>query len=482
MPMTTSNAGTIGAQLRNSSGVRASIQAILQEVRERQAEIAGVQGPVGDLRTNLEDFMKRGDAARGRGCLYPYLGSGFGSGALVELLDGSIKYDMICGIGPNFFGHSDTELMGVALEAAMSDVTMQGYLQQNGDAVAFMETIVKEASRNSDLAHAFLCNSGAMANDNALKIIYQARPGRTRVLAFEHCFMGRSIAMSQLGDSAGNRVGVPITMDVDYVPFYDESVAASEGTQAAIDKSVARLRDHLSRYPAQYATFVMEIVQGEGGFNSAPREYFLALIELCREHDIVVWFDEVQTFGRTFEMFAFDSLQLGEYVQMCTIGKMSQVCAALYTPELNPKPGLLSATFLGSSVALNVGAAIVERLRDGGYYGESGIISRHRQMFDKMCKALVAEHPEWFPSVPGCDEVYGGYGGMMRLSPFGGVKGAINKACRALFDEGVITLYCGHGPFHIRFLPPLGVMRVEEWPNVFEIIERGLSSVADSMV
>jgi len=47
-----------------------------------------------------------------------------------------------------------------------------------------------------------------------------------------------------------------------------------------------------------------------------------------------------------------------------------------------------------------------------------------------------------------------------------------------LFDEGVISFYNGHGPFHLRFLPPLGVMKIEQWPEVFEIVERAMAKVA----
>jgi 4-aminobutyrate aminotransferase-like enzyme len=66
----------------------------------------------------------------------------------------------------------------------------------------------------------------------------------------------------------------------------------------------------------------------------------------------------------------------------------------------------------------------------------------------------------------------------MRMTPFGGEKGKVTKACRACFDEGVILFYCGHGPYHLRMLPPLGVMSLEQWPRVFECVERGLAKVA----
>ena len=62
-------------------------------------------------------------------------------------------------------------------------------------------------------------------------------------------------------------------------------------------------------------------------------------MQRCRQHGILVWVDEIQTFGRTHELFHFQQLELGEYVDVVTIGKLSQVCACLYTAECNPKPG-----------------------------------------------------------------------------------------------------------------------------------------------
>lgn len=91
---------------------------------------------------------------------------------------------------------------------------------------------------------------------------------------------------------------------------------------------------------------------------------------------------------------------------------------------------------------------------------------------------MAARHPEWFPKAPGVADIAGGVGGMMRFTPFGGSKEKVQKACRACFEEGVIVFYCGHGPYHIRMLPPLGVMKEQDWPRVFECVERGLAGAA----
>lgn len=485
MSQATQTAQTIASQFRHSPGVKNAITSIVDDLKTRREQITDVRGPLDpSLSRSFEQFMSDAADVRGRPLLYPYCGSGIGNGALVELLDGSVKFDMITGIGVNFFGHSDPDLVATALEGATSDTVMQGHLMMNEEAIRFAEALINEARRTSNLSHAFLCNSGAMANENALKVCYQKTHHAPRVLAFSHCFMGRTNTMAQIGDSAAGRDGLPLNVMVDYVPFYDHvaarrmSAGEVSGSTRYIDMCKWHLEQYIERYPGMHACFVFELVQGEGGFNTALPEFHRELMKICKANKIPVWADEVQTFGRTEQMFCFEAMGLGEHIDVATVGKMSQVCAALYTSDLNPRPGLLSGTFLGSAVGLRVGRRIIERLRDGDYYGRQGRIARHYRIFEQHVDALVEKHPEWFPREASVNEFSGGYGGMMRLTPFGGHKEPILKLCKVLFDEGVIAFYCGHAPYHLRFLPPLGVMEEDQWPRIFQILERAMAKVA----
>lgn len=484
----TATGSSIGEAFRHGEVVRSSIERIVGELESRRKAITGVRGPTSEgSRQSYEEFMKLAGEVRGRPMLYPYIGSGIGNGALVELMDGSVKYDLITGIGVNFFGHSDPELVGCALEGATNDVVMQGHLMMNEEAIRFSKALLDVAGRNSRLRHAFLCNSGAMANENALKVCYQKHAPATRVIAFAHCFMGRSVTMAQIGDSAAGRVGIPLSTQVDYMPFYDPVAAKRmsagdvSGPTRFIDMCCWHLEQYLDRYPKQHACFIFELVQGEGGFNTALPEFHRALMEVCRARGVAVWADEVQTFGRTEQMFCFDALGLGEYVDVSCVGKMSQVCVTLYTEEYNPQAGLLSGTFLGSSVGLRVGRRIIERLDGGDYYGDGGVIRKHHNLFREHVRSLAAKHPEWFPKHHEVEDIVGGYGGMMRFTPFGGRKDPVLALCKAMFDEGLIAFYCGHGPFHMRFLPPLGVLREEQWGPIFEVVERAMAKVAPTV-
>ena len=487
-PATTHAAHSIGAAFRDSSAVSSSVATIVGELKKQQAKITGVRGPRDDAaRIHYEARMEQFSLVRGRPLLYPYVGSGLGNGPFVELADGSVKLDMICGIGVHFFGHGDPDLVEAALRGATSDLTMQGHLMANEDALACGRLIREQAAQCSNLKHAFLCGSGAMANENALKVCYQKREPASRVIAFNHCFMGRSTTMAQIGDSAGGRQGIPLTTLVDYMPFYDHAMAWRmaagdvSGPTRVIDMAVWHLEQYIERYPKQHACFIFELVQGEGGFNTALPEFHRSLMEVCKAHNVAIWVDEVQTFGRTERMFCFDAMGLGEQVDVCTIGKMSQVCAALFTEAYNPKAGLLSATFMGSTGALNVGRRVLEKLCEGDYYNQGkapGRIAKHHQLFRNHAGALIAKHPEWFPANHQVVDLVGGFGGMMRLTPFGGRKDPVLALCKACFEEGLILFYCGHEPYHVRMLPPLGIMQESNWSEVFVLLERAMAKVA----
>lgn len=479
-------AATSGERLRHSPAVRAAVDAMVAELRAASAGITEVRPPNPALKVSYDALMKRAADVRGRGLLYPYIGSGLGNGALVELADGSVKWDMINGIGVHFFGHSDPDLAALGIMSGLDDTLKHGNLQTNFEAIEFAETLLAEARKNSRLKYAYLSTSGAMANENAIKVCYQKHAPASRVIAFRDCFMGRSVTMCQIGDTSDYRQGVPLSTLVDYMPFWDEAAAQRMGKARFIDMALQHLEMLLDRYPGQHACFIFELVQGEGGFNPGDRDYFKALMELCKARRVAVWDDEIQSFGRTNRMFAYEMFNLGEYVDVFCVGKMTQTCATLFTEEYNPKPGLLSGTFTGEGVSFRIGKRILERLRDGNFYdsdrGDAGLFSRHHAEFRKQMQAMIARHPDWFPKVvdrAGNEHPhFGGVGGMMKFTPFAGKKDKVNAACKACFEAGVVLFSCGHGPYHVRMLPAIPVLKLEDWSRVFACIEKGLAAAA----
>ena len=427
---------------------------------EHQSEFTDVRGPRPEMAATYQQAIEELSKRRGGNLFFPYLGSGIGKGALVELADGSVKFDMITGIGVHAFGHSDPDLLEASIDAALGDTVMQGNLQQNMESSDLCGEFLKIAQGGgAKLAHCFLTTSGAMANENAFKLMFHKKAPATRMLAFSNCFAGRTLAMSQVTDRAKNRPGLPPTIDVDYVPFHDH-----RDPGGSTESALSRLREILERYPGQHAGMLMELIQGEGGYYSAPREFFLALINILREHDIPVCFDEIQTFSRTTRPFAFQHLELDDFADVVTVGKMTQVCATLFTDEFIPAPGLVSQTFTGATSSIFAARSILQRMQTGNYYGDTGrlmqIHNRFVARFERMEKELkLPITGPW------------GIGGMVAFTVGDGSPQAAREFLNRLFEAGVIAFSAGSDPTRIRMLPPFGAITDDQIERVCDNIE-----------
>ncbi len=177
--------------LARSPVVAEAIDAIVGELVGVQSSITAARPASPELVESYESYLARQAEAKGRPPLYPYVGSGLGNGPLVQLADGSVKWDMINGIGVHMFGHGDPDLVATALRASLADTVMQGNLQFNADVIELAEVLLEQAGRGSQLKRCFLINSGALANESALKVCFQKNAPAGRVLAFAGAFAGR---------------------------------------------------------------------------------------------------------------------------------------------------------------------------------------------------------------------------------------------------------------------------------------------------
>lgn len=379
---------------------------------------------------------------KGQPTYFPYLGSGSGCGPYVKLEDGSTKLDLINGIGIHILGHSHPVALKAALKGALSDVVHQGNLQKNSEYLFFARKLVEVAKKKSRLAHLWVSTCGALANENALKIARQKMPKARKIIAFDEAFAGRTSIMLEITGNKAYSDGLPTYDEVLRIPFFDKKDPQSG------KKAVQSLRTHLEKHPGDICCFWFEPLLGEGGYKYAPREFWVPLLEICKDKKIPVIADEVQTFGRTGEFFAFQTLGIGEYIDICTVGKAAQNGATLFTAEFNPKPGLLGGTFAGSSVSLSVGAAILEFLDSGKFMGAKGRIQEIHSEFVGMLKDLNDG------SCRGLLSDAGGLGLMIAVTPFDGSKERQTDLQKQLYNNGLMSFGCGHDPYRIRFLLP----------------------------
>ena len=447
----------IAETLREDPKLAQAKQLLLDTVLQHQKAITGILPADPGRKQSYEETLAAYGKLRGGKLWYPYLGSGAGKGALVELMDGSIKYDFISGIGAHW-AHAHQDIIAASFDAAASDLLMQGNLQQNQDSMELSQLLTKV----SGFDHCFLTTSGAMACENGLKMLFQKKHPAHRILAFERCFMGRTLAMSQVTDKPNFRDGLPANVNVDYLPFFDsqrpkESIAAAE----------AALKNYIKRYPKQHAALCMELIQGEAGFNVGSREFFLPLIDIARENEIPILIDEVQTFGRTPSLFAFQYFGLEGLADIVTVGKISQVCATLFRDSCKPRPGLLSQTFTGSTSAIHASKVIVTSLTEHGYLGPKGKIAVLHNRFLLRLEAIASRHPSLIKGPYGI-------GTMIAFTPFMGDNDKVMKFSYALFEAGVIGFVAGSYPTRLRFLLPAGGITLKDIDVASKIIEQTL--------
>lgn len=423
---------------------------IFSALSDAQKTITSVEPP-----SEKNDLVAEFADVRGMPLYFSYIGSGLGNGALVELTDGSCKYDLITGIGVHYFGHSNPGVMDAAIDAALQSTVMQGNLQQNIDSLRLGQLYTKL----SGFDHCFFSTSGAMACENSLKIAFQKKHPAARVLAFEHAFAGRTLALSQITDKPGFREGLPPTITVDYLPFFDQKNPV-ESTR----KTVEVLKTHIKRYPKQHAVICMELVQGEGGFWVGSREFFKAIIDVLKSHDIAVWADEVQTFGRTENLFAFQTFDLDGLVDIVTIGKNSPACATLFNQSFAPRPGLLSQTYTASTSAIHAARYMVEYALDHNFFGPSGKIQKLHKLFTE---GLAHLHEKY-----GCIHGPYGIGAMIAFTPFDGSDAKVKEFVQKLFTNGIISFVAGSNPTRVRFLLPVGALAENQIPEIMQILEK----------
>ena len=444
--------------LLDAPRVREAARALLDAVAEEAAQRA--LSP-----RAYERALRQTGRLRGRPLIFPALMGGTGRGARVRLADGTLKLDFIGGIGVYGFGHSDPDLLETAVVAAAVDTVHQGHLMPGPEYLRLSRALLRHAGDR--IKHAWLSISGAMANENALKMILQKHAPADRIVVFERGFAGRTHALAELTDKPGFREGLPLRGSALYVPFYDPADTAST------DRTLAALDEHLARYPGRIAGMLFELVQGEGGFHVAPREFFVALMQRCRDAGLAVWVDEVQTFGRTGELYAFRTFGLEEYVDVVTVGKMLQASAALFTKAYNPRPGLVAGTYAGSSVGMAVGARSIERLEEDGYLGPEGRVNVLAGRVERRFEALRKRMPR---AVGGRT----GIGAMQAFVPFDGSAQVVSAVLRAAFEEGLMVFSAGANPGKIRMLLPLNATD-EELESGFTILEKALRRVAEEL-
>ncbi|GLC88214.1 acetylornithine transaminase [Lysinibacillus piscis] len=346
-----------------------------------------------------------------------------GQGTVVEDANGKQYLDFTSGIAVVSLGHAHP-----AIVKALQAQSEQLWHISNLFDIVGQEKVAQKLVADTHFAHAFFCNSGAEANEAAIKLA-RKYTGKHHIITFEKSFHGRTFgAMSATGQSKIHNGFGPLVEKFTILPFND--VAALE---AAIDDSVAAI--------------MLEMIQGEGGVNSVTPEFATAIATICEEKGILLIVDEVQTgIGRTGTRYAYEQTVLKPTIVTLAkgLGGGFPVGAMLGIAELYDtfNAGTHGTTFGGNPLAMSVAEVVLEHVF------EPAFLQQVQELSHYFVEQLTQQLPSSY-TIQGKGLLLGIGCGETEVAPY------IAQA----EEKGLLLV--GAGPTVIRLLPPLTVSKSE---------------------
>jgi acetylornithine/N-succinyldiaminopimelate aminotransferase len=344
-----------------------------------------------------------------------------GEGSYVTDTQGRTYLDFTSGIGVVNLGYGQPDV-----QQAMQQQAEKLWHVPNLYNNSLQETVAKKLAKGQYLA--YFCNSGAEANEAALKLARKATE-RTKILTFSGSFHGRTFgAMTATAQESIHQGFGPLVPDFAYLPFND-----LPPLQAALDEETAAV--------------MLELIQGEGGVIPAEKEWVQQVAALCKKTGALLIVDEIQTgMGRTGSFYAFE--QYGIEPDIFTLakglGNGLPVGAMLGKATLQESfgPGSHGSTFGGNLLAMAAASAVCTVLSDSEVL--ANVHARHQQLMT----------------------------GLTDLSQIAAIRGSglmiglelkdsetLQQTMTALRQEGLLALRAGSKV--LRLLPPLTITEAE---------------------
>lgn len=209
----------------------------------------------------------------------------------------------------------------------------------------------------------FLCNSGAEANENAMKLA-SFHNGRKKVIAFRHSFHGRTSLAVAATDNPAIVAPVNSTDAIIFLPFNDEEALA----------------ECFKNNHDEIAAVIIEGIQGVGGIRVAGDSFLRSIREHCDQSGAQMIADSVQCgYGRTGHFFAHDHAGISAdiYTMAKGMGNGFPVAGVLIAPHIKPKHGMLGTTFGGNPLACAAALAVLEIIRDENLMVNATTVGNH---------------------------------------------------------------------------------------------------------
>lgn len=339
-----------------------------------------------------------------------------GKGCHVWDKEGNEYLDLYGGHAVISVGHSHPTYV-----KAISDQVSKLGFYSNSVINSLQQTLADKLGKASgyDEYSLFLINSGAEANENALKLA-SFHNGKKRVLAFKHSFHGRTSAAVRVTDNPKIIAPVNEGLDVSYLPLNDSFAVEAELKKGDV------------------SSVIIEGIQGVGGIQVPTNDFLQDLRSLCTKYQAVLILDEIQSgYGRSGKFFAHQ--YAGIRPDMITVAKGIAngfpMGAVLISPIFKPFYGMLGTTFGGNHLACAAAIAVLDIMNDEGLVANA----------EKVGSFLLEE----LHKLPGIKEIRG-RGLMIGIEFEEPIKGIRSKL---LFEQKVFTGVAGTNT--IRLLPPL---------------------------
>lgn len=370
-----------------------------------------------------------------------------GEGCKLYDTEGKEYTDFSAGIAVNSLGHNDKDLVNaIASQASKCIHICNLYYNEPQTELAKMLT------EGSDFARAFFCNSGAEANEGAIKLargyFYKKGTPREKIVTAKNSFHGRTLAtVTATGQPKYSAPFAPLPQGFVYVDFNDISQM-----EQAVDSNTAAV--------------MLEVIQAEGGVYLADKEYLKAVEDICKKNGALLIIDEVQTgMGRTGSLFGYQQFNIKpDIISLAKgLGGGVPIGAVLSTEEASKgfAAGDHGTTFGGNPLACSAAKVVVNKLKGGLIEHAAEMGEYMKQLLNQVKSAYENKVVE----VRGKGLLLG-----MELAPEISVRMVIDK----LLKMGYIVISCGHNA--LRFVPPL-IIKKEEIDFLASALKEVLASV-----
>lgn len=374
-------------------------------------------------------------------------------GGVIEDVDGNLLIDLGSGIAVTTVGNSDPRVVA-GVQQQVADFTHTCFMISPYEGYVAVAEKLAALTPGDHAKKSALFNSGAEAVENAIKIARHAT-GRTAVVAADHAYHGRTnLTMALTAKAMPYKKGFgPFASDIYRVPasYPLRDPEGMTGAQAAA-RSIAIAEKTVGA--DQIAAFIIEPLQGEGGFIVPAPGYLAAMAAWCRDNGIVFIADEVQSgFARTGTWFVSEQEDLVPDLVTTAKGIAGGLPLAAVTGRAElmdaVHAGGLGGTYGGNPVACAAALGAIETMAADGLL----IKAQHiEEIATARLREIQAAHPQ-------IGDIRG-RGAMLAIEivqpggiePDAALTGAVAKYCH---ERGVVVLTCGTFGNVIRLLPPL---------------------------